>query len=136
MPYFQDKAYQLGIETWTFISIVLAIVSAALIFVFMVSGKSSTRKISLIFAVFTIIALIFSLNSALSSYHFRYSDTHAVLIRDESSAFHDALGNRRFDLNLKGGTRYKIKETANGRIGLLMPNQAVVWIDEKAVRLF
>ncbi len=135
LPYFQEKAYQFGIDSWTFISIALGIVSGALIFIFIVSGKASTRKISLIFAVFTILSLIFTLRSALNSYHFRYNDTHAILIRSENSVYHDATGNRRFDLNLKGGTRYEIEETANGRIGLLMKNQMVVWVDEKAVRL-
>lgn len=135
LPYFQDKAYQFGIDNWTSLSIALGFISAALIFLFIIASRKSTRKISLIFAVFAFLVMIFTLKNSLSAYHFRYSETHAVLIRDESSVYHDPVGNMKFDLNLKGGTRYEIEEITNGRIGLLMKNQMVIWIDQRAVRI-
>lgn len=135
LPYFRDKAYQFGIDSWTYISIGTGLAISILLFLFIVSEKSSTRKISLIFAVFLAMVLIFSLQSALSAYHFKYSDTHAVMIRDESSVYNDAQGNMRSDLQLKGGTRYQIEGFSNGRIGLMMRNQMVVWLDQRAVRI-
>lgn len=133
-PYFQDKAYQLGIDSWTYISVALGIISSALIFIFIISEKAATRKISLIFAVFTTILLLFTLRTAWVSYDFRYSNTHAILLYDESSVFHDAQGNMKFDLYLKRGSRYEVQEITNDRVGLMMKNQTVVWVDKSMVK--
>jgi len=134
LPYFQDKAYQLGIDFWTYTSIALVLVLAVFIFVSLVSAKSNTKKVTVIFSILILAVLFFTLKSALNSHHFKYNETHVVLMQDENSVFEDNTGNKRIDLQLKKGNRYEIDEIANDRIGLLMKNQSVVWIEDGSVK--
>lgn len=136
LSYLQDKAYQFGINSWTYISITLVLLLSGFIFIGIAAKKMNLRRMSIVFAVFMAIFLFFSLRNALNAYDFKYNDTHVVLVQDETSVFHDDKGNMRFDLSLKGGSRYKIAEISNGRVGLLMKNQMVVWIDQKNVWMF
>lgn len=134
LPYFKDKAYQLGINFWTYTSIALAFILAVLVFFSIVTAKTNTRKITVIFSVLIAIGLFFTIQNALTGFSFKYNETHVVLMQDENSVFQNADGNMKIDLKLKQGNRFEIEEMTNSRIGLLMKNQQIVWIERNSVR--
>jgi hypothetical protein len=102
----------------------------------MTSAKASVRKISLIFGILVVCFMILSLKNANQASAYQNSNTHAIVLHDVASVFNDAQGNMKIDMSLKMGSRYTIDGFSNNRIGILMQNQMVVWIEKSDLKLF
>jgi tetratricopeptide (TPR) repeat protein len=133
---FEQKVATVGAQKWTFFALISAFLIAILVWFLITSAKSSMRKTSLIFGVLTAIFLLFSLKNALEVSAYQNSNTHVIVLHDISSVFNDAQGNMKIDMSLKMGGRYKIDGISNNRIGILMQNQMVVWIEKSDLKLF
>ncbi len=133
---FEQKVFSFGVQNWTFCAVISAFVIAILIWFRMTSANSSVRKISLIFGILITLFFLLSLKNAIQASDYQNSNTHAIVLHDVSSVFNDAQGNMKIDMSLKMGSRYKIDGFSNNRIGILMQNQMVVWIDKNDLKLF
>jgi len=133
---FEQKVYSFGVQNWTFCALISAFIIAILIWFRMTSAKASVRKISLIFGILVVCFMILSLKNAIQASAYQNSNTHAIVLHDVASVFNDAQGNMKIDMSLKMGSRYKIDGFSNNRIGILMQNQMVVWIDKSDLKLF
>jgi len=135
LPYFREKAYRFGIDSWTYIAIATGFVFAVLLFIALVTKKATTRKITLIFTFLTGVLMIFTIRNALVAYQFKYNETHAVLMQDEKSVFINESGNANLDLRLLKGNRFEISGKSKGRIGLILRNQMIIWINADHVKI-
>ena len=133
---FEKKVFSVGAQNWTFFTLISAFVIAILIWFRMTSANSSMRKISLIFGVLLAFFLLFSLKNAIQTSDYQNVNTHAIVLHDISAVFNDPQGNMKIDMSLKMGSRYKIDGISNSRIGIIMQNQMVVWIDKSDLKLF
>lgn len=126
LSYFQEKTYQLGIDTWTYLSVITALGLGILLFFFLAAQRMQTRKVFFLFLLLGLFLLIFNIYNAGSAYHFRYNETHAVLMQQQTSVYAASSGNKRIDLFLSAGARYELVEITTGRAGLRMENGSVV----------
>ena len=133
---FEQKVYTVGAHNWTFFALISAFVIAILVWFLMTSVNSSIRKISLIFGILVAIFLLFSLKNAIQVSNYQNFNTHAIVMHDISAVFNDPQGNMKIDMSLKMGNRYKIDGISNNRVGIIMQNQMVVWIDKSDLKLF
>jgi tetratricopeptide (TPR) repeat protein len=133
---FEQKVFSFGADNWTFCALISAFILAILIWFRMTSSNSSTRKISLIFGILVLCFMLLSLKNAIQASNYQNSDTHAIVLHDITSVFNDAQGNMKIDMSIKMGSRYKIDGISNNRIGIILQNQMIVWIDKSDLKLF
>lgn len=133
---FEQRVFSFGVDNWTYCALISAFFIAIIIWLTITSKNSMVRKITLIFGFLLGCFLIFSLKNAIQSNAYQNKITHAILQSDISAVFNDALGNMKVDLNLKMGSKYRIGEFSRERVGLILQNQSVVWIEKSAAKLF
>lgn len=133
---FEEKVFSFGVQNWTFCALISAFVLAVLIWFRLTSVNQSVRKISLIFGILVACFMALSLKNAMQASSYQNSNTHAIVLHDVTSVFNDAEGNMKIDMSLKMGSKFRIDEISNNRIGILMQNQMVVWIDKSDLKLF